>query len=209
MSDFLGQTIRILSLWRRGREGQEKWEGCCCHSSIKEEGLPVICEWGFFFFSFFGTRIDIARIFNSFFFERQQCFIWKLETIWGLWETLFFLSEPSCPYGIQRVQQRSQWHQVTGGTKSPRIHLPDSEQHQEPLSVSLSPLSAAAPLLLLVNMHAPDILQHQACSGFCLGVVSCTVLCNNRVTKLPQHRGRILRARSHTNAFIFILLVRV
>lgn len=109
----------------------------------------------------FLTRIDIARIFNSFFFQRQQCFIWKLDTIWVLSEILFSLSEPSCPYGIQRVQQRSQWHQVTGRTKSPRIHLPDSEQHQETLSVSLSTLSAS-PLLLLVNMHASNIQQNQA-----------------------------------------------
>ena len=109
----------------------------------------------------FLTRIDIARIFNSFFFQRQQCFIWKLDTIWGLWEILFSLSEPSCPYGIQRVQQRSQWHQVTGRTKSPRMRLPDSEQHQETLSVSLSTLSAS-PLLLLVNMHASNIQQNQA-----------------------------------------------
>lgn len=71
------------------------------------------------------------------------------------------MSEPSCPYGIQRVQQRSQWHQVTGRTKSPRMHLPDSEQHQETLSVSLSTLSAF-PLLLLVNMHASNIQQNQA-----------------------------------------------
>lgn len=114
----------------------------------------------------FLTRIDIARIFNSFFFERQQCFIWKRDTNWGLWEILFSLSEPSCPYGIQRVQQRSQWHQVTGRTKSPRIHLPDSEQHQETLSVSLSPLSAPS-LLLLVNMHASNILQKPGLA-FCL-----------------------------------------
>ncbi len=59
------------------------------------------------------------------------------------------------------MQQRSQWHQVTGRTKSPRMRLPDSEQHQETLSVSLSTLSAS-PLLLLVNMHASNIQQNQA-----------------------------------------------
>lgn len=83
------------------------------------------------------------------------------------------MSEPSCPYGIQRVQQRSQWHQVTGRTKSPRMRLPDSEQHQETLSVSLSTLSAS-PLLLLVNMHASNIQQNQVWAF--VSVLCCCVL---------------------------------
>lgn len=69
--------------------------------------------------------------------ERQQCFTWEFDTIWRLVrEMLFSSSEPSCPYGTQRVQQRSQWHQVTGGgQKAQRIHLPDSEQHRGTLSI--------------------------------------------------------------------------
>lgn len=64
------------------------------------------------------SRIDIARIFNSFFFERQQCGVWKLDTIWVLCETPFSSPGPSCPYGIQHVQQGPQWHQLTGSTKT-------------------------------------------------------------------------------------------
>lgn len=111
--------------------------------------------------SFFWTRIDIGRIFNSFFFERQQCFIWMPDTIWVLSGIFSPCPSTAAHMGIQRVQQRSQWQRVTGRTKSQRIHLPDSEQHRETLSVSLFTLSAS-PLLMLVNMHASNIQQNQA-----------------------------------------------
>lgn len=44
----------------------------------------------------------------------------------------FLLLRPSCPYGIERVQQAPQWHQLTGAQKKKkkkRIYLPDSWMH--------------------------------------------------------------------------------
>lgn len=94
-SDFSAQTIISLSRSENGAErGKEKWEGCCWHSSIKEEGLPVSREWGFFFFL---TGIDIARIFNSFFFERQQCVVWKLGHNLGFVRDPFLLVRAQLP----------------------------------------------------------------------------------------------------------------
>lgn len=136
---------------------------------------------GLLLFLFFFTRIDIARIFNSFFFERQQCFIWTLETIWGLWETPFSpCPSPAAHMGIQRAQQRSQWHHVIGRTKSPRMRLPDSEQHRESLSI----YSPQQP----VNMHASNIPQNQA-RAFVSGlgrVLYCAMI---ELTKPPRHKG--------------------
>lgn len=55
----------------------------------------------------FLTRIDIARIFNSFFFERQQYFIWKRDTIWVFVKDSFLLGraqlsiwDPTCAAAI-------------------------------------------------------------------------------------------------------------
>lgn len=59
------------------------------------------------------------------------------------------------------------------------------------------------PLLLLVNMHAPNIQQEPGL-GFCLCVVSCTVLCNDGVTKLPPQRRKNRRAREKST-FVFYL----
>lgn len=94
------------------------------------------------------------------------------------------------------MQQRSQWHQVTGGTKSPRMHLPDSEQHQATLSVSLSALSTSC-FSLTCTPLTPSKKQ-----AWPFVSVVCRVLYYAMIEslKVPDHRRRRDKRRA---AFYF------
>lgn len=85
------------------------------------------------------------------------------------------------------------------GQKAQGCVSPDSEQHRETLSASLSTPSAC-PIPLLVNMHASNTHKKHQAPGFWLAVVSCTVLCNDGVTQWLAREAKTRgREKAHTS----------
>lgn len=112
----------------------------------------------------FQTRIDIALIFNSFFFQRQQWFIWKLDTIWG------FVSDPTffpCPSPQLPIWDATCGAKITMAPSDRRNKKPKDAcpwlwtAPRNSDSLSLSPVSVSA-LLLLSFTHASDAQQQTA-----------------------------------------------
>lgn len=158
---FLAETIISLWLWMLGggvgaaeMEGQggRHEGGCCWHSSIKKEGLPVVCEWSFSFGPHrYSSEFEIR--FSS--RDNNALFEGLIQIGACARCPLLSLSEPSCPYGTQRVQQKitmapsDRRGQKAQGCVSLTLN---STEELSDCAVSLHPSPLPA------HVHAPDTL---------------------------------------------------
>lgn len=119
--------------------------------SRKKDSLLAVNEA-----SFFLTGIDIARIFNSFFFERQQCVVWKLGHNLGFVRDPFLLVRAQLPIWDTTCAATITMAPSDRQDKKPKdaspLTLNSTEKLCQPLYLTLS----ACPIPLLVNMHASN-----------------------------------------------------
>lgn len=157
----------------------------------------------------FWTRTDIARIFNSFFFERQQCFIWGPDTNWG------FVRE--VPYSPLSGAQLPIWDT----TCAAKITMaPSDRQDKKPKDAS--PWLWTAPRIS-VSLSIDTVLHPlpHRCSLTCTPLTSCdtrpgllsprcVVYCimqwwSHRTA--PRHGGKNCQGKDpgHTRGYILLL----